>query len=234
MRKAVILLSGGLDSTTVLVASSIRKSYKAYCLTFDYEQRHRVEIECASAIVKRYAEHIADHKVVRIDFSFFKSSSSLLDSDMEVPEFEERSSAVPSTYVPARNTIFLSYALAYAESVGAATIFIGANAVDYSNYPDCRPEYIEQFERLANLALARSEDGMTMSIVAPLLHLNKMEIVKLGLDNGLDYSITSSCYNPRADGAPCRKCDSCHFREEAFKKLDLVDPLVEKFYKYQF
>lgn len=220
--RAVCLLSGGVDSSTTAAVARDR-GYALYAITFDYGQRHRRELEAAKAVAK--ALGAAQHVIVAFDLRVWGGSS--LTSDMELPVDrgpEERASEIPSTYVPARNTIFLSFALGYAETVGAETIFIGANQVDYSGYPDCREEYLKAFEHMANLATKAGVTGeMRFRIEAPLLHLSKAEIIRLGVDLGLDYGLTWSCY---AGGRKaCGRCDSCLIRLEGFRKAGLTDPL---------
>lgn len=220
--KAVCLLSGGVDSSTAAAVARGR-GYALYAITFDYGQRHRRELEAAKAVAK--ALGAAQHVIVAFDLRVWGGSS--LTSDMELPVGrgkEERASEIPSTYVPARNTIFLSFALGYAETVGAQAIFIGANQVDYSGYPDCREEYLKAFEHMANLGTKAGVTGdMRFRIEAPLLHLSKAEIIRLGTDLGLDYGLTWSCY---AGGRKaCGRCDSCLIRLEGFRKAGLTDPL---------
>jgi 7-cyano-7-deazaguanine synthase len=224
-RKAVVLLSGGLDSTTVL-AIARAQGFTPYALSFRYGQRHHGEIAAARAVAGR--QGVADHVIVDIDLRVFGGSA--LTADIAVPKDRNpaqigHDSAIPVTYVPARNTIFLSYALAYAEVLGAADIFLGINALDYSGYPDCRPEYLRAFQRLADLATRAGVEGQTrMRIHAPLLALTKAEIVRRGLELGVDYSLTRSCYDPRGDGAACGRCDSCALRLAGFADNGLRDP----------
>ena len=235
-KKAVLLLSGGLDSATVLeIAKS--EGYQIYALTFSYEQRHAIELEAVKKILAR--SPVQEHKVAQIDLRAF-GGSALTSSSIDVPKsdhFDSASTAVPVTYVPARNTIFLSFALAYAESVGAFDLFLGVNAVDYSNYPDCRPEYIACFEQLANLATAAGVQGKSsFKIHAPLIQLSKAEIIQKGLSLGVDYSITRSCYDPSVyrsgdgleDGLACGKCDACHLRLQGFQANQMTDPAAYK------
>jgi len=218
--KAVCLLSGGLDSSTCL-ALARREGYECYALSFDYGQRHRVELEAAARVAA--ALGAAGHRVARID----NVGGSALTADIAVPKarsIQEMGEGVPVTYVPARNTIFLSFALAWAEVIGACDIFIGVNAMDYSGYPDCRPEYIEAFERMANLATrAAVEGGARMRIHTPLMHLSKAQIVTLGRDLGLDFSLTHSCYDPDPQGRPCGQCDSCLLRQKGFAEAGIED-----------
>jgi len=218
--KAVILVSGGLDSATVMAIAQ-EEGYEIYPLSFDYGQRHNLELQAVQKLVERYK--LTDrHKVLKLDFS--GTNLSALTSDIEVPKNRDIDETIPITYVPARNTIFLSYALGYAEVIGARSIFIGAHSIDYSCYPDCRPEYIDAFEKLANLATKAGVAGDYFAIKAPLLYMNKMQIIKTGLSLEVDYSITSSCYDP-IDGSACGECDSCQIRLRAFKSLGLRDPI---------
>ncbi|MBI5086129.1 MAG: 7-cyano-7-deazaguanine synthase QueC [Acidobacteria bacterium] len=220
---AVCLLSGGLDSATSL-ACARRDGFQTYALSFDYGQRHRVELEAAA----RVATHLgaAEHKTIAIDLRAFGGSA--LTGDIDVPKgraTETMAGTIPVTYVPARNTVFLSIALAWAEVLGATDIFLGVNAVDYSGYPDCRPAYIEAFEQMANLATKAGVEGaMRLRIHTPLIHLSKAEIIQLGLSLGVDYSLTHSCYDP-AGGRACGQCDSCQLRRAGFAEAGLVDPL---------
>ncbi|MFN7921227.1 MAG: 7-cyano-7-deazaguanine synthase QueC [Bryobacteraceae bacterium] len=223
--KAICLLSGGLDSTTSL-AEARYQGFTCHALTFDYGQRHRAELAAAA----RVAAHLgaAEHRTVFVDLRQFGASA--LTADIDVPKHRDVASmadGIPITYVPARNTIFLSYALAWAEVTGSEAIFIGVNAVDYSGYPDCRPEYIEAFERMANLATKAGVEGRThVRIHAPLMRLTKAEIIHRGLALGVDYSLTHSCYDPAASGAPCGECDSCILRQKGFEEAGLADPLL--------
>ena len=219
---AVLLLSGGLDSTTLL-ALATREGRAVHAMSFSYGQRHGHELTAARAAAKRYG--VARHVVVEIDLRVFGGSA--LTADIDVPkdrDAREMSQGVPITYVPARNTIFLSYALAWAEVLGAREIFIGVNALDYSGYPDCRPEYIAQFETLANLATRAGIEGETVKIRAPLLHLTKREIIDLGTELGVDYSLTTSCYDPDESGAACGHCDACQLRLKGFADGGRTDP----------
>lgn len=222
LKKAIVLLSGGLDSSTVL-ALARSKGYECYCLSFVYGQKNSFEIEAAKKLAKIY--QAKEHIIIDIDLTVFTSSS--LTSALKVPEYQDlghlKNGEVPNTYVPGRNTILLAYAFAYAESLGIADIFIGCNSVDYSNYPDCRPEYIEKYEQTINLAKARVDGNI--KIHAPLLHLSKSEIIILGRSLGVDYSLTTSCYNPDEDGHPCAGCDACLLRLGGFAKAGFVDPL---------
>ncbi|MCP4700541.1 MAG: 7-cyano-7-deazaguanine synthase QueC [Gammaproteobacteria bacterium] len=223
MQKAVILLSGGLDSATVLAIAKT-EGFALYALSFRYGQRSEVEVQAA----RRVAEHLgaARHLIVDIDLRLFGGSA--LTSELAVPKnrsAEQIGHGVPITYVPARNTIFLSYALAWAESLKAADIFIGVNAIDYSGYPDCRPEYIAAYERMANLATkAAAVDGQKVHIHAPLNYLNKTQIIQKGLALGVDYALTVSCYEASPAGKACGECDSCLLRQKAFAELNLADP----------
>jgi 7-cyano-7-deazaguanine synthase len=221
--RAVILVSGGLDSATVL-AMARRDGFQPYALSFRYGQRHAVELAAARAVTRRIG--VAEHAVVAIDLRFFGGSA--LTSDIPVPKgraLGEMSSEIPITYVPARNTIFLSYALAWAEVLGATDIFLGVNALDYSGYPDCRPEYIQAFERMANLATrAGVEGGSVLRIHTPLISMTKREIIAAGLGLGVDYSITRSCYDPSPAGEACGTCDSCQLRLKGFRENGIEDP----------
>ena len=222
MKKAVILLSGGLDSATVAAIAS-KANYQLYALSFDYGQRHKIELEAAQKLADFFK--VCEHKVAKIDLRIFGGSA--LTDDIEVPKDQTNHDSIPVTYVPARNTIFLSYALGYAEVIGADDIFIGVNAVDYSGYPDCRPEFINAFEAMANLATARSSGGQTLTIQTPLMSLSKKEIIKIGLDLGVDYSITHSCYDPiikDGEAYGCKECDSCQFRLKGFAENKIADP----------
>lgn len=223
-RKAVVLLSGGLDSTTVL-AHAKNEGYEVYAISFKYGQRHVVELEAARRVVA--AQGVAGHVVCDIDLRVFGGSA--LTADVDVPKHESASDVaedIPITYVPARNTVFLSFALAYAEVMGATDIFIGVNALDYSGYPDCRPEYIEAYERMANLATRTGVEGNELKIHAPLINLTKAQTVELGISLGVDYSLTSSCYDPDLNGSPCGHCDSCLLRIRGFQEAGTTDPLV--------
>jgi 7-cyano-7-deazaguanine synthase len=222
-KKAVVLLSGGADSATAL-ACARRDGFTAYALTLDYGQRHSVELDMAAKQAK--AQKAAKHLVMKIDLR--QIGHSALTDEIDVPtgrNMSEISKGIPVTYVPARNTVFLSIALGWAESLGTGDIFIGVNALDYSGYPDCRPEYIEAFEKMARLATRMGVEGGGIKIHAPLIDLSKAKIFKLGAELGVDFSATSSCYNPSADGAPCGECDSCVLRLKGFQEAGLVDPL---------
>jgi 7-cyano-7-deazaguanine synthase len=223
--KAVCLLSGGLDSATCL-ALARRDGFDCYALSFDYGQRHRVELECAAKIAASLGA--SGHRVLRFDLREFGQSA--LTSDIPVPKgrsADQMGQEIPVTYVPARNTIFLSFALAWAEVLEASDIFIGVNALDYSGYPDCRPEFIDAFTRMANLATKAAVEGRTqIRIHTPLLRLTKSRIVKLAAEVGLDFSLTHSCYDPDSAGRPCGACDSCVLRRKGFEEAGIVDPLV--------
>ena len=216
--KAVVLVSGGLDSSTVL-ALALQQGYRCYTLSFDYGQRHRSELEAA----KRVSElmKVEEHKIVRLDLGTI-GGSALTDTTIDVPEQE--TAGIPVTYVPARNTVFLSIALGWAEVLEADTIFLGVNAVDYSGYPDCRPEYISSFEIMANLATRAGVEGKKLSIQAPLIDMTKGEIVSTGASLGVDYSQTVSCYQASIEGLACGKCDSCRLRIEGFNQAGISDP----------
>lgn len=216
--KAVVLVSGGLDSSTVL-ALALQQGYRCYTLSFDYGQRHRSELEAA----KRVSElmKVEEHKIVRLDLGTI-GGSALTDTTIDVPEQE--TAGIPVTYVPARNTVFLSIALGWAEVLEADTIFLGVNAVDYSGYPDCRPEYISSFEAMANLATRAGVEGNKLSIQAPLIDMTKGEIISAGTSLGVDYSQTVSCYQASMDGLACGKCDSCRLRIEGFNQAGISDP----------
>lgn len=219
---AVLLLSGGLDSTTLL-ALATRDGFAVHAMSFRYGQRHEHELTAARASAAKYG--VARHVVVEIDLRVFGGSA--LTADIAVPkdrDASEMSTGVPITYVPARNTIFLSYALAWAEVLGARDIFIGVNALDYSGYPDCRPEYIAEFEKLANLATRAGVEGSAVKIRAPLLHLTKREIIELGTSLGVDYALTTSCYDPDESGAACGHCDACQLRLRGFAEGGRADP----------
>ena len=222
---AVVLLSGGLDSTTVL-AIARSEGYDTHAISFRYGQRHAIELERAKQIAALMG--VTGHVIVDLDLRVFGSSA--LTADIDVPKARtpsEMSSGVPVTYVPARNTIFLSLALAYAEVLSASDIFLGVNALDYSGYPDCRPEYITAYERMANLATKAGVEGKTrIRIHTPLIALTKAQIIQRGLTLGVDYGITSSCYDPGPKGEPCLRCDSCLLRGKGFSEAGAIDPLT--------
>jgi 7-cyano-7-deazaguanine synthase len=222
-RNAVVLLSGGLDSTTVLAIAQA-EGFTAYALSFDYGQRHATELEAASRIAREAG--VAGHVVAKIDLRVFGGSA--LTADIDVPKGrsdEDMGGGIPITYVPARNTIFLSFALAWAETLGASDIFVGVNALDYSGYPDCRPEYIEAYERMANLATKAGVEGtQKLKIHAPLMQLTKEGIIRRGLELGVDYSVTQSCYDPDAEGRACGDCDACRLRLRGFAAVGVPDP----------
>lgn len=217
-KRAVILLSGGLDSATV-VAMARADGYACYTMSFDYGQRHRAELDAAARVANDLG--VVEHKVIGLDLNGI-GGSALTDSSIDVPETPGE--GIPVTYVPARNTVFLSLALGWAEVLGARDIFIGVNAVDYSGYPDCRPEFIESFERMANLATKAGVEGQGFSIQAPLQNLSKADIVKAGVRLGVDYALTVSCYQADQQGRACGKCDSCRLRAEGFSSAGVTDP----------
>ena len=221
---AVVLLSGGLDSATVL-AIARAEGYDVYALSFRYGQRHSWELECARVVALSMGAK--EHRTATIDLRAFGGSA--LTAEIDVPKgrsAEEMSRGIPITYVPARNTIFLSFALAWAEVLGCSDLFIGVNALDYSGYPDCRPEFIAAFERLANLATKAGVEGrQSLRIHTPLISLTKAEIIRKGMELGVDYGLTSSCYDPSPTGAPCGSCDSCVLRRKGFRENGLADPL---------
>ncbi len=223
LRPAVVLLSGGLDSSTVLAIAQ-QQGYSVYAMSFRYGQRHHREIEAAQRIAARAGAK--QHVIAEIDLRMFGSSA--LTSEIAVPKgrgAEEMQRGIPITYVPARNTIFLSFALAWAEVLHAADVFIGVNAIDYSGYPDCRPEYIAAYEKMANLATkAAVERGQTLTIHTPLINLTKAGIIKLGLSLGVDYSLTVSCYDPSPNGEACGACDACTLRLRGFEQIGISDP----------
>ncbi len=222
-KKAVVLLSGGIDSTTTLAIAK-SEGYKVYALSFRYGQRNRFELDAAKRVARAF--EVKEHLIIDIDLRLIGGSA--LTDNIEVPKGrsqEEIEQGIPVTYVPARNTIFLSFALAWAEVLKAEDIFIGVNVIDYSGYPDCRPEYIEAFERMANLALKETVEGkMRIRIRTPLIKMRKSEIIKKGLELGVDYSLTMSCYDPLPDGRPCGLCDSCLLRKRAFEEVGIPDP----------
>jgi len=226
-KKAIVLASGGLDSTTIMALIN-HKGYDIYALTFDYGQRHKIELKAAQKVAKYFGAK--KHLILHIELGAIGGSA--LTEDIPVPQGrklkEISSSGIPITYVPARNTIFLAYALSWAEVLEATDIFIGVNAIDFSNYPDCRPEFIESFQRTANLATKAGVEGKGIRINAPLIDMTKGEIIKKGISLGVDYSMTHSCYNPKKDGLPCGKCDSCLLRKKGFEEAGVKDPLLTK------
>lgn len=223
--KAIVLLSGGLDSATCLLLAR-READEVFALSFDYGQRHGVELDRARALAARYGA--ASHRVVRLDYPA-PEGSALTDVTREVPRHALGRERIPATYVPARNTLFLAHAVAWGESVGAADIYIGANALDYSGYPDCRPEFLEAFEAAVNLGTKAGVEGaLRFRIHAPLIAMTKGEIVALAGRLGIDFSLTSSCYDPAPDGVPCGACDSCLLRAKGFQEAGLEDPLTSQ------
>jgi 7-cyano-7-deazaguanine synthase len=225
-KRAVVLLSGGLDSATVLAVAK-REGYEPYALSFSYGQRHSWELEAAKRVAASIG--VAEHRIAAIDLRAFGGSA--LTADIAVPKgraTEEMAHGIPVTYVPARNTIFLAFALAWAEVLEASDIFLGVNALDYSGYPDCRPEYITAFENMANLATRAGVEGrLALKIHTPLIALTKAQIIRLGSDLGVDYSLTSSCYDPSPTGVPCGECDSCLLRQKGFRENGIEDPLLK-------
>jgi 7-cyano-7-deazaguanine synthase len=217
-KRAVVLVSGGLDSATVL-AMARDSGARCHALTFDYGQRHRVELDAARRVARQLGA--ADHRVVSLDIGWM-GGSALTDTRIAVPQ--ESTPGIPVTYVPARNTIFLSIALGWAEVLDARDIYIGANAVDYSGYPDCRPEFIRAFEDLANLATRAGVEGQGFQVHAPLMHMHKQEIIHAGSGLGVDYALTLSCYDPDAGGLACGRCDACRLRAQGFAEADIADP----------
>ncbi|HEX7402372.1 MAG TPA: 7-cyano-7-deazaguanine synthase QueC [Usitatibacter sp.] len=218
MKNAVVLLSGGLDSATVL-AMAVADGWRCHALSIDYGQRHRVELEAAARVAR--ALGAIEHRVVPIDLRVF-GGSALTDDSIAVPT--SSTPGIPITYVPARNTIFLALALAYAEVTASDAIFTGVNAVDYSGYPDCRPEFLAAFEKLANLATRRAVEGEPIEVKAPIVRMTKADIVRRGHELGVDFALTVSCYNADAEGRACGQCDSCRFRREGFAGAGLADP----------
>ena len=225
MKRAIVLLSGGLDSATALAVAK-SEGFEPYALSFRYGQRHAHELVAAGQVARQLGAR--EHVVV--DFDLRRFGGSALTSDIEVPKGRapaDMSHGIPITYVPARNTIFLSFGLAWAETLGSSDIFVGVNALDYSGYPDCRPEYIAAYETMANLATKAGVEGaQKLKIHAPLIQLSKAGIIRLGLELGVDYSLTSSCYDPAADGRPCGRCDSCLLRAKGFAEVGIADPLL--------
>lgn len=223
MKHAVVLLSGGLDSTTTL-AMAIAQGYQTYALSFDYGQRHKVEIEAARRVAKSLGAK--EHRVVKIDNRLFAGSA--LTDDVDVPKArseKEISAGIPVTYVPARNTIFLAHALAWAEMIPAGHIFLGVNAIDYSGYPDCRPEFIAMFEMLANIGTRTGVEGLRFQIHAPLIKMSKADIVRKAVELDVDLALTKSCYAPTPDGRACGQCDSCQLRRKGFREAGVTDPI---------
>ena len=223
MKRAVVLLSGGLDSTTTL-AICAREGFETYALSFAYGQRHEIETAASRRIATALGAH--EHRVAEIDLRVFGGSA--LTDEIAVPKArseDEMKAGIPVTYVPARNTIFLAYALAWAEVIRARDIFIGVNAIDYSGYPDCRPEYIAAFEKLANLATKAGVEGASLRVHAPLISLSKAEIIRRGLELGVDFSLTHSCYDPDSNGIACGQCDSCQLRLQGFREAGVRDPI---------
>ena len=225
--RAVVLVSGGLDSATTL-AIAVEAGYRAYAISFRYGQRHRAELDAATRVVAAQGD-VEQHLVLDIDLGRM-GGSSLTDLSVDVPKGrsdEEISEGIPSTYVPARNTVFLSLALAWAEVLESADIFIGVNALDYSGYPDCRPEFIQAYQEMANVATrASTEEGRRLQVHAPLISLSKAEIIRRGVELGVDYSITVSCYDASDDGEACGECDSCRLRRRGFEECGVADPTI--------
>ena len=223
MKRAIVLLSGGLDSATTLAIAQ-KEGFENYALSFDYGQRHKIEIEAARNVAKSLGAN--EHRVARIDMGVF--SGSALTDNIAVPKSRTESeigNGIPITYVPARNTVFLAHALAWAEVLGATHIFLGVNAVDYSGYPDCRPEFIAMFEMLANLGTKAGIEGARFRIHAPLAKFSKAEIIRKAIDLDVDLSLTRSCYDPAPDGAACGQCDSCQLRLKGFREAGVPDPI---------
>ncbi|MDX8392317.1 MAG: 7-cyano-7-deazaguanine synthase QueC [Mariprofundaceae bacterium] len=219
---AVILLSGGLDSSTALAWAVKEKGWRCYTLAFDYGQRHRIELEASKRVAASF--DVLEHRVLRVDLASIGGSA--LTSDIAVPKDQQESNSIPITYVPARNLIFLSMAAAFAEASMASRLVIGANIVDYSGYPDCRPEFFTSFAHTLKLGTRAGVEGCNTQIETPLIDLKKSEIIAMGLKLGLDYSLTHSCYDPTADGHPCGHCDSCLYRRSGFNDLGMADPLT--------
>lgn len=217
--KAIILLSGGLDSATCL-AEAKHRGFAAYCLSFDYGQRHRIELDAATRVAK--ALGATEHRTLTLDLAQF-GGSALTDTQLDVP-MDNMPPGIPITYVPARNTIMLSLALAWAEVLGCQDIFVGVNAVDYSGYPDCRPEYVAAFEAMANLATRAGVEGQKLHIHAPLMDLSKAQIIQMGTRLGVNYGLTVSCYQADLQGRACGRCDSCRLRQEGFAAAGVTDP----------
>jgi 7-cyano-7-deazaguanine synthase len=224
MSRAIVLLSGGLDSATCLLIAR-EQGFDVFAMSFDYGQRHRVELEKARELAVRYGAR--DHRVIRLDFPA-PAASALTNPSLAVPKRSLGREAIPVTYVPARNTLFLAHAVAWGEALEAADIFIGSNALDYSGYPDCRPEFLDAFQRMANLATKAGVEGtLAFRIHAPLLQLTKGQIVTRASELGLDFSLTSSCYDPSTDGRPCGTCDSCLLRKKGFLEAGISDPVAQ-------
>ena len=223
MKPAVVLLSGGIDSTTTL-AIAIAEGFEAYALSFDYGQRHQIETEAARRVADSLG--VKEHRIAKIDLRVFGGSA--LTGDVDVPKRRsepEIGHGIPVTYVPARNTIFLAYALAWAEIISASDIFLGVNAIDYSGYPDCRPEFIEAFQTLANLATKAGVEGTRFQIHTPLIKFSKAEIIRKAVELGVDLSLTHSCYDPTPEGLACGQCDSCFLRLKGFREAKIKDPI---------
>jgi 7-cyano-7-deazaguanine synthase len=220
MKRAVVLLSGGLDSATTL-AICRQEGFEPYALSFDYGQRHNIEVLAAKRVAASLG--VREHRIAEIDLRIFGGSA--LTEEIAVPKKQSAKASIPVTYVPARNTIFLSYALAWCEVLEASDIFIGANAVDYSGYPDCRPAFIAAFEDLAAVATKAGVEGARFHVNAPLLAMSKAQIIRKGIDLGVDFSLTHSCYDPTGDGLACGRCDSCRIRLEGFRSAGLEDPI---------
>jgi 7-cyano-7-deazaguanine synthase len=223
MKRAVVLLSGGIDSTTTL-AIAIAESYETYALSFDYGQRHQIETNAAQRVAKSLGAK--EHRIANIDLRVFGGSA--LTDDIEVPKRRRENEiphAIPVTYVPARNTIFLAYALAWAEVMPADHIFVGVNAIDYSGYPDCRPEFVKAFENLANLGTKAGAEGRRFQIHTPLIKLSKADIIRKAVELGVDLALTHSCYDPTPEGLACGECDSCLLRLKGFREAGIGDPI---------
>ncbi len=221
-KRAIVLLSGGLDSSVVL-SVALAQGRVVDTISFDYSQRHKIELKRARQISALLE---CKHTVIQIDSKVFQGTA-LVNTEIEIPQQRSSLKEIPITYVPARNILFLSYALAFAESNGIQDIFLGVNSIDYSGYPDCRPEFIESFQRMAELGMKSGIHGRAVQIHTPLIHLTKKEIIQKGKGLGTNYSLTSSCYNPNEDGQPCGLCESCHIRAQGFQEAELGDPLVK-------
>jgi 7-cyano-7-deazaguanine synthase len=227
-KKAIVLLSGGIDSATT-AAYAIKQGFAVYAITFSYGQKHSTEIRFAEKLCKFF--RISNHIIIEIPAHIFSSSSLSSESETPVPKNRDIGSAdkeIPSTYVPGRNILFLSYALSFAESIDSRDIFIGANAIDYSGYPDCRPKFLKSFEAMANIGTKAGVMGDGFNIHAPLLELKKSEIIRLGISLGMDYTLTQSCYDPGSDGSSCGECDSCQIRKMGFLEAGVTDPTIYK------